>query len=244
MRTIAGVLSLIAILVAPSDPAATAGAPAATSQATTQDSHSACDGLAGAPSDFCPARQQTVVLPPGPSPQTVGWIDEKLEAMVDTRGRVSGVHLLEGSPGGSSVIAPVVKNWEFRPATNRGSAINSTVLVAAMFRPPLSYNGPTTGTPSVRLARPSAETPFPLSTTPPNYPALAVVEQAVVLVEVLVDPKGHVQNALLVRSAEGVNREALDAARAWSFRPAQQNGRPVPAYAYVIFGFHRPVTGG
>jgi TonB family protein len=203
-----------------------------------------CDALPGISADFCPARQTAVVLPPGPSPQTVGWVDEKLEAMVDTKGRVSEVHLLEGAPGGSVLIAPVVKSWQFRPATDQGVAINSRVLVGAMFRPPLSYNGPAAGTPSVRLAKPSAEIPFPLTSTPPSYPALGVVEQAVVLVEVLVDPKGRVQNATLVRPAEGVNREALDAARSWSFRPAQRNSRPVPAYVYLIFGFRRPIAAG
>jgi TonB family protein len=208
-----------------------------------QSPRSLCDAQPkGSSSDFCPARQLSVALPPPPSPETIGWIDEAVELKVDTTGRVSEVRVLEKVPGGSSVIAPALKNWVFRPAVNRGNAVNSSVLVEGMFRPAVTYNGPTVGTPPVLVAKPSPEIPFPTAKIPPGYPPLGVVEAAVVLVEVLVNPQGQVQNAVLVRPAQGLNREALDAARAWSFRPAQRDGRPVPAYAYLIFGFRRPLA--
>jgi TonB family protein len=127
-------------------------------------------------------------------------------------------------------------DWTFRPARDRGQRVPSHVLVAAMFRPPVLYNGPAARRAAVALAAPSGDVPVPAATTAPVYPPLGVAD-AVVLVEVLVGPDGSVQSASVTSGPPGFDDVALTAARGWSFRSAARNGRPVPAFVYLVFGF-------
>jgi hypothetical protein len=137
--------------------------------------------------------------------------------------------------------APALADWQFRPAVDRSRAVESRVLVAAMFRPPLVYDAPTLGTPPADLGTPSDEIPFPIESRPPRYPPLGVSD-AVVLVEVLVGLDGRVREARIISGEPGFHRTSLDAARGWLFRPARRNARAVEAYSYLIFGFRRPVA--
>jgi protein TonB len=68
------------------------------------------------------------------------------------------------------------------------------------------------------------------------------VADGVVLVEVLVGPDGRVRAASVTSGSPGFDDVALTAARGWSFRPARRNGRPVAAFAYLVFGFRRPLA--
>jgi hypothetical protein len=48
--------------------------------------------------------------------------------------------------------------------------------------------------------------------------------------------------AQVVRPAPPFDRAATDAAWQWTFRPARLRGTPVPAFAYLAFGFPELVT--
>jgi TonB family protein len=189
---------------------------------------------------FAPARRISGALPSTPSPNVIAWIEETLEVVVDATGRVAGMTPLRASPLPSDPLVPAVTDWRFRPAVDQGGAVPSRVLVAAIFRPPQLYNTPTLGEPPVDLAPPSGEVPFPVATSAPPYPPLAV-GNGVVLVEVLVGLDGRVREPRIVTAASGFDPPALDAAGRWSFRPARRNGRAVEVYAYLLFGFRQPV---
>jgi TonB family protein len=196
--------------------------------------------LAAQSSDLSPARRLAGTVPPPAPPNSIGWIIETVELSVDDRGRIDGMRALEGTDG-PSLIAPALTDWTFRPAVERGRSVPTRVLVSAMLRPPTLYNGPTLGSPPVTLAAPASDVPVPIATTQPGYPPLGVAD-GVVLVEVLVGPDGRIQASSVISGSSGFDDIALAAARAWSFRAAQRNGQPVPAYAYLVFGFRRPVT--
>jgi len=83
--------------------------------------------------------------------------------------------------------------------------------------------------------------PFPIQQVRPPYPP-NVVGDGVVLVEVLVTPQGGVGRARVIGAGTGFDPAALDAARQWVFRPARRADRPVPACAYLIFGFRAPLV--
>jgi protein TonB len=112
-----------------------------------------------------------------------------------------------------------------------------------MFRPPSLDDGATASAPLIDLAAPSMEVPFPIRTARPTYPPQAAAN-AVVLVEVAVDREGRVASASMVSGDPGFKDVALEAARGWTFRPAHRQGQPVLAFAYLIFGFRRPVASG
>jgi TonB family protein len=84
--------------------------------------------------------------------------------------------------------------------------------------------------------------PYPTSVAVPPYPPTAL-GQGAVLVEIEVSAEGRVEQTRLVGSAgSAFEAPALDAARAWVFRPARSNGRAVPSRAYIVFSFRWPTT--
>jgi TonB family protein len=194
----------------------------------------------GDASGFTPARRLSGSTPSLPSPNAIESIEESLELTVDATGHVRGITAAQATPG-PSLVSRAVADWRFQPATASGAAVASRVLVAAIFRAPEWYDDATSSTAPVELADRSSEIPFPTATIPPVYPPLAIAD-AVAIVEVLVAPDGHVSAARVVNNAPGFESAASSAARAWSFQPARRHGQAVSAYAYLVFGFRRPVS--
>jgi TonB family protein len=191
---------------------------------------------------FVPARRLSGPFPALPSPNVIGWIEETLELMIDTTGSVARMTPLRASPLLADPIPSAVANWRFLPAHDSGLPVPSRALVAAVIRPPDLFDGPTPGDPPVDLATPSDEIPYPIATTPPRYPPLAIGD-GVVLLEVLVDRDGRPAQVRIVTDTSAFDQASLAAAAFWSFRPAKWNGRTVEAYAYLMFGFRQPVVG-
>jgi len=59
----------------------------------------------------------------------------------------------------------------------------------------------------------------------------------VVLVEILIDERGRVARARVLRSVPLLDAAALDAVRAWSFLPAEHQGRPGATIAWAPVTF-------
>ena len=102
-------------------------------------------------------------------------------------------------------------------------AVESTVLVACVFRPP-TLNTPTVGETKKNVGTAADDVAFPLRTVTPLYPPLAVGD-GTVLVQVTVGVDGNVVAATVVRSAPVFDESALSAERRWTFRPARIHGR-------------------
>jgi TonB family protein len=119
--------------------------------------------------------------------------------------------------------------------------VESRVLVAGWFRPPTLYSVAMPGEPPKEVAEPSDDIAYPTSTVTPSYPPNGRGDQ-VALVEVEVGKDGSVVEARIIRSIAGFDFVALDAARQWKFRPAQWEGKAVPSFSYVVFGFREPVN--
>ena len=199
---------------------------------------------------FSPARYRGGPLSELPV-LAVGGGQVFLEVSVDPDGRVTAVKTLRTTPGFTDLVGRAVRGWQFLPAevevdpqpgkppTPRPrQRIASKVLVAAAFRPPVLI-GPTLGEVPKDVASESDETPFPLTTSMPPFPPLALFS-GVVLVEVQVNPNGAVGGATVVRSFPPFDDVAQAAARQWSFRPARVRGMSVSTRAYIMFGFQPP----
>jgi TonB family protein len=87
-----------------------------------------------------------------------------------------------------------------------------------------------------------AVAPKPIRRVIPAYPSFA--HQAgitgVVQADVLVDKEGQVQHIKLTRSVLGLEDAAKNAARQWTFQPAEVAGRPVRSWVTLIFTFSLP----
>lgn len=201
---------------------------------------------------FVPAHYRDGALSQIPV-QALGGGEVLLELTVSSTGGVSAVRALRATSPFTETLSQAVRGWRFVPAEEEiepepgrpgdlklRKVVDSTVLVAGLFRPP-ALNTPTFGEPPKDLASASDEAPFPLATVMPAYPPLAR-DSGVVLVEVHVDLRGDVVDAVAIRSAPPFDGAALDAARRWKFRPARLHGRSVDTLAYIVFAFRQPVT--
>jgi len=187
---------------------------------------------------FVPAQYKAGTLPRVPD-HAVGAGEVILDVSVNRSGGVSDIKVARSTPPFTDLVSAAVRNWQFQPA--RGSQpVDSTVLVAAVFRPP-TINTPTIGRPPTDMATMSPEAPFPLTMLTPPYPPRAIGNH-LVLVEVRVGTGGNVADAKVIGSTSGFDDAALKAARQWTFRPAEVGGERVSAFAYLMFGFREPVT--
>jgi protein TonB len=79
-----------------------------------------------------------------------------------------------------------------------------------------------------------------LSLVKPKYPNDAFVKktEGTVMIEIVVDVRGRVVRARVVRSVPGLDEAALQAVRQWVFTPALHAGRPVATRAMAPISFH------
>ena len=195
-------------------------------------------------SEFRAARLQNGSVPPQ-AHESVGAGQVIVELGVSASGAVSSVTTLRDTPPFTRQVIEAVSGWTYQPAeetdeSERWTPVESRVLVAAVFRAAV-LQGPSLGTLPRDVGSPSEQVPFPTNILEPVYPPRALAD-GVVLVEVEVSEEGRVAGTKVVRSAPGFDAVSLETARKWSFRSARPGGTPQPAFAYLLFGFRRPVT--
>jgi TonB family protein len=175
-----------------------------------------------------------------------------LELDVTALGAVRGAKTLRTTPPYTDSLIAATKTWQFAPAEveiepppppgqPRFRAIDSTVLVAAVFRGP-ALIGPTLGDLPRDVGNESDSTPFPFSTAPALFPPQAR-DAGLVMIETTIDTAGQPTANRIVRPSPAFDEAALTALRQWRFRPARIGGSPTPTLAYVIVGFSQPALG-
>lgn len=85
--------------------------------------------------------------------------------------------------------------------------------------------------------------PVPVRRASPHYTAEAVRARAqgIIIVECVVEPNGECGDVRIVRGFTppyGLDRQALDAARRWHFRPGTRGGEPVPVLVSFEIAFN------
>ncbi len=200
------------------------------------------------PAPVTPPRILSVELPALPSPTVAGGGEVVIEATIDANGSVSRPVFLRSTPPYSDMILGAIARWRFRPARAVGEdgterTVEATVVIAAIYRPPTLFDGPTVGEPPTPLKAGSSSAAVPVTIVPPLYPPLAVTE-AVVVYEVLIDEAGQIREARSLVPQPAFDEAAASALRQWKFLPASHRGRPAPTTAYAVFGFRAPVMSG
>jgi TonB family protein len=165
-----------------------------------------------------------------------------LSVAVSSSGAVTAVDVLRTTPPFTEALVQAVRTWRFSPALDaKRKPMNTRVLVDGVIgAPSLPLRGPTLGTPPKDVSTADTRVPFPAQTAQPSYPVNARFA-GTVLVEARVDPTGHVVGATAVRSSPPFDTPALDAARTWTFRPAQGADVPPTTLAYLLFVFRQAV---
>lgn len=134
------------------------------------------------------------------------------------------------------------------PQAKPAPAGDAPKLVETAPTPPPTTEAPapaagSDGAGSTATALAPGDRPVPLEgqTPPPRYPpaALRHGDAGTVVVRVEVDASGAPAGVALVRrsGSRDLDRAAMETVRRWKFRPAQQNGRAVPASIEIPFDF-------
>ena len=194
-----------------------------------------------AQADIEPARFIDGSIPQMP-PLAASGGDVMLSVAVSASGTVGAVDVLRSTPPFTEAVVAAVKTWRFSPALDgKRVPMDARVLVDVVVGAP-SLNVPTAGTPPKDVSSSDTRVPFPAQVSAPSYPVNARSE-GTALVETRVDPTGHVVGVTSLRSSPPFDVAAMDAARAWTFRPAQGAAAPPSTYAYLLFVFRQPVMG-
>jgi TonB family protein len=212
----------------------------------------AAAGQAPQAAGITPPRLVTGAAPPMPIMVLAGG-QVFLELTIDADGHVAGVTTLRTTPPLTALVSAATRSWHFDPSVSTIETVTDTirfwlktgrlgkVFVGAIFRPP-SLAGATLGTAPADAQAADSETPYPIVVKTPGFPP-AAFGAGIVLVELQVEADGSVSDACVLESAPPFDEVAIDAARAFHFRPAKIGGVPVRAYAYILFGFPVPITG-
>ena len=195
---------------------------------------------------FTPPRLVKAELPTLPAPTVVGGGEVIIESSVDRNGRLSRPIILRGTSPYTQMVLDAIASWRFEPARAVDSGGNEVlvevpVTIGAIYRPPVLMNTPTIGEPPRDWSKPSGEAAYPVSTEMPNYPPQAR-DGGVVLLEVALNESGAVTGTRAISSTGGFESASRDAVAKWRFKGGSYRARPVPATAYVLFGFAPPVV--
>jgi outer membrane biosynthesis protein TonB len=168
-----------------------------------------------------------------------------LDVTIGTDGGVSHVETLRSTPPYTDLIAGAVQGWRFDPAKGsvRGvlQTVDGHVLVAAVFRPPDIYNGPSRGTPTTIHGEVSAELPRLRSLDMPlTYPPRSV-RDGTVLIEIELTAAAVAREHRVMSPPSTFDSAALEAVRRWRFDyPSAPTGAPL--FVYAVVGFREPIT--
>src|SRR5438876_2039558 len=129
---------------------------------------------------------------------------------VTNEGALRELKALRTTPPYTDAMIMAAKTWTFVPAEVESEpvastpaltwkSVDSSVLVAGIFRPP-TLNGPTLGELPRDVGTASNGTPFPIATVAPLYPPRAQ-GGGLVLIETTVDSIGRAAQNRVIRSS-------------------------------------------
>lgn len=195
---------------------------------------------------FTPPRILRAELPALPAPTVAGGGEVLIELPIDRNGVPVRPVLLRSTAPYTQMMLDAIMRWAFEPAVEvdvkgEKSQVESSVLVAALYRPPTLLNGPAAGEAPTHITVGSSDVAYPALLVPPLHPPTAF-GGALILFEVSLDEAGAIEKVRPVSTDPAFESAARDALMQWTFRPALARGRPAAASAYVLFGFRPPVV--
>ena len=194
-----------------------------------------------------------------PQPRTLlAWRAERVVQPVDinlptparARTHSSASSAPAQTPQTSTIPAPVEPQTGIAPETGRESIAPGTfsAVNAVEQDKGLVVDGigvadapPSVPSPSRAPVRPHSGIQAPRKTVDvaPTYPALAreTRTQGVVVLEVIIDERGNVSSARILKSIALLDQAAVDAVQQWKFTPTRLNGEAIPIVMTVKVSF-------
>jgi TonB family protein len=168
-----------------------------------------------------------------------------LDVSLNSGGEITKIDIPRPIASLASIAKSAARSWKFKPASSEGAACPGVLRVAFAFRPRAIYVTPPAFVP---LSVPEGGSPdkqagyIPPGITAVAYPTYPInaANVGAVVVHVALDAEGKVSDVAAVRPFNPFTRFALEAARAWSFRPATLDGTPLPSAVVIVFVFTPP----
>ena len=165
------------------------------------------------------------------------------DVSLNVQGEVKKVTVLQDVPPFTEAAAQSLRGWKFAAASQNGSAQDSEMLVAFVFRHAVGLTPPPPFAPIFPTEefgsqpRSSFIAPGILSVQYAKYPASTIAAGAEV-VQMSLDANGSTDDIKVLRDMEGGFRSlALSAASGWEFQAPLQDGKPVPSKVAIAFVF-------
>jgi periplasmic protein TonB len=173
-----------------------------------------------APQGASPAAASPAPTPPAPAP------------VVTANASPSRPDPLTSTPASAPAQPAVPKNSQPSAATSSsGPPIPSSLKsqMASMTPDASGNKAPETALPSIEPVNvpENAERALLTDQPAPAYPASAKAQQGTVVLQVLIDRDGTVQDAKFLQGSLAFARAAIDGVKQWKFKPYVMNGRPV-----------------
>jgi len=183
-----------------------------------------------------------------------------IEAVIGHDGLVTDAKVLKSVPLLDEPALDAVRQWRYAPTTLNGVAVSVIMTVTVKFtlddqpaapEPAVQNPAPTMpgplgmspllewkGAPPVRVGA-QVTPPERVKYVPPVYPvdAQRAKVMGTVIVQAIIDEKGDVALAKVLKGVAGLDDAALDAVNQWKYKPTLMNGVPVPVMMTVTVNF-------
>lgn len=181
----------------------------------------------------------------------------RLHATITTDGLVRDTKVVSGGREIAAAAMGAVQQWRYRPRTVNGMTVEAPHDVAVDFTDDGVFLGPDDLSPGLPM-EPSKEVlailsageirrvgkkvtaPTAINAPDPEYSEAARKARysGVSVVSAVVGPDGRIQGAWVKRPlGGGLDENALDILKQWTFRPAMENGKPVAVMLDIEFTF-------
>lgn len=188
---------------------------------------------------------------PVPAPEVRNLIGRvEVELRIDKTGSVAAVTVTSGNPALAGAAVEAFKQYKFRPYTVKESAAEVICPAISIFSGTAegaqSYPGSldVARTRTTQLARRLKVSPVLLDQNKihdekPRYPGAAQMGhiQGDVVIRVTINKQGRVENLNALSGHPLLREEALEAVKAWRYRPFLINGEPVEVDSLVTVQF-------
>jgi protein TonB len=167
-----------------------------------------------------------------------------VEVTAGPSGQVTDAKILRPIALLNQAALDAVRQWRYTPTLLNGVPTPVRFSTTVRF-PDQGTNVATPGTMATSVAPirvfGGVREPRRLTYVAPVYPELARAAnvEGVVIIEVTVDPQGHVTEPRVLRSIALLDQAALDAVRQWTYAPTVLNGVPVAVVMVVTVTFSR-----
>jgi TonB family protein len=166
----------------------------------------------------------SLVAAPYPSQALLGG-EVVLDAMVDNRGRVGDIKVVQGGPPFVDKVLSAVRSWSFVPARVNGEGVEARIGIAFRFEQPVSTVGEKPA--ALDYVKPVADAsergPLPIQRVDADASAISASEGSVIL-SAQIDAQGHPAAVRIVRDSESLGGAMATGIGQWKFAPGKRDG--------------------